>query len=167
MPNRKHIKRRMAWIGGALAILACAVGIWCLLGNNITVRVTGLRDEQLPQLLVVRELSLYLGGTISYRCGFCSYAKVMFGRLGISNIVVRRNQNVTRNDTRDWNIDSLEDGKTCCHYDCTPRRNSDYRVCLITDSERKEAERYETEYYLHDKSIYPTTPDYRPGEEPG
>ena len=100
------------------------------------------------------------------RSGDCfSYyavAKLMFDRLGLPNITVRRSADSVRTGSHYWNLVSVDGGETYYHYDSTPRSSSyggSRNFCLVTDAFLDAYDRYYPGYYTRDRSLYPATPE--------
>ena len=108
----------------------------------------------------------YLQGAyvmMTERSGDCfnyfALSKLMFERLGIDNIDVRKVKNYEGDADHFWSLVSLDGGETWYHFDCTPRiGGGDF--CLITDAELDAYSVSHKNSHNRDKSLYPATPEY-------
>lgn len=93
---------------------------------------------------------------------FYAVSKLMFDRLGIPNMMVRRSADSIREGKHFWNLVSIDGGETWYHFDTTPR-SVDYRgdrdFCLVTDAKLEAFEKYYPGYYTRELSLYPATPE--------
>ena len=97
------------------------------------------------------------------RSGDCfnyfALSKLMFDRLGIDNIDVRKVKNYEGDADHFWSLVSLDGGETWYHFDATPRiGGGDF--CLITDKALDEYSVNHKNSHNRDKSLYPATPEY-------
>lgn len=108
----------------------------------------------------------YLQGAyvmMTQRAGDCfnyfAVTKLMFERLGIDNIDVRKVKNYSGDSDHYWSLVSLDGGQTWYHFDATPRVGSGDDFCLVTD---KFLDAYSAKHgncHNRDKSLYPATPE--------
>ena len=108
----------------------------------------------------------YLQGAyvmMTNRSGDCfnyfALSKLMFERLGIDNIDVRKVKNYEDDADHFWSLVSVDGGETWYHFDATPRiGGGDF--CLITDAALDTYSANHKNSHNRDKSLYPTTPEY-------
>lgn len=93
---------------------------------------------------------------------FFSVSKLMFERLGIPNIDVRRMWTYSHSSDHFWNMVSLDGGNTYYYYDSTPFPGSSARFCLVTDADLDAFSAIYGNYFSRDRSVLPTTPLERP-----
>lgn len=96
------------------------------------------------------------------RSGDCfnyfALSKLMFERLGIDNIDVRKVKNYEDDADHFWSLVSLDGGETWYHFDATPRiGGGDF--CLITDAALDAYSEAHKNSHNRDKSLYPATPE--------
>ncbi len=96
------------------------------------------------------------------RSGDCfnyfALSKLMFDRLGIDNIDVRKVKNYEGDADHFWSLVSLDGGETWYHFDATPRiGGGDF--CLITDKALDEYSVNHKNSHNRDKTLYPATPE--------
>ena len=108
----------------------------------------------------------YLQGAyqmLTTRSGDCfnyfAVSKLMFDRLGIKNIDVRKVKNYTGDSDHFWSLVSLDDGETWYHFDCTPRVGPGDDFCLVTDAFLDAYSDQNNKCHNRDKSLYPATPE--------
>ena len=108
----------------------------------------------------------YLQGAyvmMTNRSGDCfnyfALSKLMFERLGIDNIDVRKVKNYEGDADHFWSLVSVDGGETWYHFDATPRiGGGDF--CLITDAALDTYSANHKNSHNRDKSLYPATPEY-------
>ena len=108
----------------------------------------------------------YLQGAyvmLTKRSGDCfnyyAVTKLMFDRLGIDNIDVRKVKNHDKDSDHFWSLVSLDDGKTWYHFDSTPRVGNGDDFCLVTDAFLDAYSDKHDKCHNRDKSLYPATPE--------
>ncbi len=89
---------------------------------------------------------------------YFSTTKMMFERLGIDNIDVRKVKNHPKDSDHYWSLVSLDEGKTWYHFDATPRINA-VNLCLVTDAYLDAYSAANNNCHNRDKSLYPATPE--------
>lgn len=90
---------------------------------------------------------------------FYALSKLMFDRLELPNLTVRRCDNPYRRTSHYWNMVSVDGGETYYHFDTTPRSGS-FNFCLVTDAYLENYDlNYQRGYYARDLSLYPATPE--------
>lgn len=89
---------------------------------------------------------------------FFSISKLMFDRLGIPNIDVRKVKNFPLDRDHYWSMVSIDGGETWYHFDCTPINGAD-DMCLVTDAVLEEYSKNNDDFYNRDESLYPATPE--------
>ena len=94
--------------------------------------------------------------------GFFSLSKLLFERLGIPNIDVRRMQTYSHSSDHFWNMVSVDGGETYYYYDATPFPGVDTWFCLVTDADLDAFSAVYGSYFSRDRSILPATPLERP-----
>lgn len=90
--------------------------------------------------------------------GFFAVTKLMFERLGIPNIDVRKVKNFSEDSNHFWSLVSLDGGNTWYHFDATPRVGSGDDFCLVTDEFLDAYSESHKGSHNRDKSLYPETP---------
>lgn len=99
---------------------------------------------------------------LTQRKGDCfnyyAVTKLMFDRLGIDNIDVRKVKNHAGDSDHFWSLVSLDDGQTWYHFDATPRVGSGDNFCLVTDAFLDAYSDAHNKCHNRDKSLYPATP---------
>lgn len=99
---------------------------------------------------------------LTQRKGDCfnyyAVTKLMFDRLGIDNIDVRKVKNHNGDSDHYWSLVSLDNGETWYHFDATPRVGSGDDFCLVTDAFLDAYSDAHDKCHNRDKSLYPTTP---------
>ena len=108
----------------------------------------------------------YLQGAyvmMTQRQGDCfnyySLAKLMFDRLGIDNIDVRKVKNYEGDADHFWSLVSLDGGETWYHFDATPRSGLGDEFCLVTDAFLDAYSKTHSNSHNRDTSLYPATPE--------
>ena len=100
---------------------------------------------------------------LTQRKGDCfnyyAVTKLMFDRLGIDNIDVRKVKNHAGDSDHYWSLVSLDDGETWYHFDATPRVGSGDDFCLVTDAFLDAYSNAHDKCHNRDKSLYPATPN--------
>ena len=89
---------------------------------------------------------------------FYAFSRLMFERLGIPNLTVRRIENPWRTGNHWWNMVSLDGGETWYHYDSTPHLAGMMETCLVTDTDLDRFNQSAKGYYYWDRDAYPATP---------
>ena len=96
------------------------------------------------------------------RSGDCfnyfAICSLFFERLGIPQINVERSPKSVRTTKHYWSLISIDGGETYYHFDVCPLVDYNWRICLATDAELEECNKYIAGYYTFDKSLYPATP---------
>lgn len=90
---------------------------------------------------------------------YFAVTKLMFERLGISNIDVVKVKPYEGAAGHYWSMVSIDGGETYYHFDATPRVNQDISFCLITDKELDAYSNAHRGSHNRDKSLYPATPE--------
>lgn len=85
-------------------------------------------------------------------------SKLLFERLGIDNLDVRKVKNNPEDSDHYWNMVSLDDGETWYHFDATPRVGDGDDFCLVTDAFLDAYSKAHRNCHNRDKSLYPATP---------
>lgn len=90
---------------------------------------------------------------------YYALCKVMFDRLEIPNIDVRKVKKTATSSDHYWSLVSVDGGETWYHFDTTPRKGTGDNFCLVTDAF---LDAYSDSHYgshNRDKSLYPATPE--------
>lgn len=90
--------------------------------------------------------------------GYFAVTKLMFERLGIPNIDVRKVKNSDDDSDHFWSLVSLDGGETWYHFDATPRAGEGDDFCLVTDAFLDAYSDSHDGSHNRDKSLYPPTP---------
>lgn len=90
--------------------------------------------------------------------GFYAVTKLLFERLEIPNIDVRKVKNSADDTDHFWSLVSLDDGETWYHFDATPRYGDGDDFCLVTDAFIDAYSDSHDGSHNRDKSLYPETP---------
>ena len=90
---------------------------------------------------------------------FFAISKLMFDRLGIPNIDVRKIKNYTGDSDHYWSLVSVDDSKSWYHFDSTPRVGEGDDFCLVTDAFLDAYSNQNNKSHNRDKSLYPATPE--------
>lgn len=90
--------------------------------------------------------------------GYFAVTKLMFERLGIPNIDVRKVKNSDDDSDHFWSLVSLDGGETWYHFDATPRAGEGDDFCLVTDGFLDAYSDSHDGSHNRDKSLYPPTP---------
>ena len=91
--------------------------------------------------------------------GFYALSRLLFERLGIPNLTVRRVENPRRSGNHWWSMVSVDGGQTWYHFDATPHMDTYQETCLVTDADLERFNRSAPGYYEWDRDSYPATPD--------
>lgn len=91
---------------------------------------------------------------------FTYYAvtKLMFERLDIPNIDVKKVKNYPSDSNHYWSLVSVDGGKTYYHFDATPRKGDGDNFCLVTDAFLDAYSNSHGKCHNRNKSLYPATP---------
>ena len=95
---------------------------------------------------------------------FYAASKVLFDRLGIDNIDVRKVKASDRDSDHYWSLVSLDDGETWYHFDCTPRAGQYEDFCLTSDAFLDEYSERHNGSHNRDMRLYPPTPEMPYGQ---
>ncbi len=90
--------------------------------------------------------------------GYFAVTKLLFERLRIPNIDVRKVKNSPEDSDHFWSLVSVDGGQSYYHFDATPRVGDGDDFCLVTDAF---LDAYSTEHknsHNRDQSLYPKTP---------
>ena len=90
--------------------------------------------------------------------GFWAVTKLLFERLEIPNIDVRKVRNSAEDTDHFWSLLSLDGGVTWYHFDSTPRYGDGDDFCLVTDAFIDAYSDSHEGSHNRDKSLYPETP---------
>lgn len=90
--------------------------------------------------------------------GFFAVTKLLFERLGIPNIDVRKVKNSSDDSDHFWSLVSLDGGVTWYHFDSTPRAGDGDDFCLVTDAFLDAYSDAHDGSHNRDRSLYPATP---------
>ncbi|MBE6983897.1 MAG: DUF5011 domain-containing protein [Ruminococcaceae bacterium] len=90
--------------------------------------------------------------------GFFAVTKLMFERLGIPNIDVRKVKNSPSDSDHYWSLVSVDGEQTWYHFDATPRKGAGDDFCLVTDAFLDAYSDAHNKCHNRDKSLYPATP---------
>lgn len=90
--------------------------------------------------------------------GYFAVTKLLFDRLGIPNIDVRKVKNDPDDSDHFWSMVSVDGGKTWYHFDATPRVGEGDDFCLVTDEFLDAYSENNKGSHNRDKSLYPETP---------
>ena len=89
---------------------------------------------------------------------FFAISKLMFERLGIPNIDVKRLRTAEHSADHYWSMVSTDGGETWYHYDSTPFVTVPERFCLVTDAYLDAFSADHWNYYNRDRDALPATP---------
>jgi len=96
------------------------------------------------------------------RTGDCynyfAVCKLMFERLGIPNIDVKKVKKTSGASNHYWSLVSVDGGETYYHFDATPRKGDGDDFCLVTDAFIDKYSKAHNYSHNRDKSLYPATP---------
>ena len=90
--------------------------------------------------------------------GYWAVTKLLFERLEIPNIDVRKVKNSPEDTDHFWSLVSLDGGDTWYHFDSTPRYGEGDDFCLVTDSFLDAYSDSHKGSHNRDKEQYPETP---------
>ena len=90
--------------------------------------------------------------------GYWAVTKLLFERLEIPNIDVRKVKNSSDDTDHFWSLVSLDGGDTWYHFDSTPRYGEGDDFCLVTDAFIDAYSASHKGSHNRDKSLYPETP---------
>lgn len=90
--------------------------------------------------------------------GYWAVTKLLFERLEIPNIDVRKVKNSADDTDHFWSLLSLDGGDTWYHFDATPRYGEGDDFCLVTDAFIDAYSDSHKGSHNRDKSLYPETP---------
>ena len=90
--------------------------------------------------------------------GYWAVTKLLFERLEIPNIDVRKVKNSSDDTDHFWSLVSLDGGDTWYHFDSTPRAGEGDDFCLVTDAFIDAYSDSHKGSHNRDKSLYPKTP---------
>lgn len=90
---------------------------------------------------------------------YFAVCKLMFERLEIPNIDVRKVKNYDGDSDHFWSLVSVDGGETYYHFDATPRVGSGDDFCLVTDAFLDAYSASHKNCHNRDKSLYPATPE--------
>lgn len=90
--------------------------------------------------------------------GYWAVTKLLFERLEIPNIDVRKVKNSADDSDHFWSLVSFDGGDTWYHFDSTPRVGEGDDFCLVTDSFIDAYSASHKGSHNRDKSLYPETP---------
>ena len=90
--------------------------------------------------------------------GFWAVTKLLFERLEIPNIDVRKVKQSADDTDHFWSLLSLDGGTTWYHFDATPRAGEGDDFCLVTDAFIDAYSDSHEGSHNRDKSLYPETP---------
>ena len=100
---------------------------------------------------------------LTERAGDCfnyyAVTKLMFERLGIPNIDVRKVKNYEGDSSHYWSLVSVDGGVTYYHFDATPRKGQGDDFCLVTDAFLDAYSETHNNCHNRDKTLYPATPE--------
>lgn len=91
--------------------------------------------------------------------GYYAVTKLMFDRLEIPNIDVRKVKNSEDDSDHYWSLVSVDGGETYYHFDATPRIGEGDDFCLVTDAFLDAYSAEHKNSHNRDTSLYPTTPE--------
>lgn len=89
---------------------------------------------------------------------YFAVTKLLFERLGIQNIDVRKVKNSADDSDHFWSMVSLDGGESWYHFDATPRYGSGDDFCLVTDAFLDAYSESHKGSHNRDRSLYPATP---------
>ena len=90
--------------------------------------------------------------------GYWAVTKLLFERLEIPNIDVRKVKNSADDTDHFWSLVSLDGGDTWYHFDSTPRYGEGDDYCLVTDAFIDAYSDSHKGSHNRDKTLYPETP---------
>lgn len=90
--------------------------------------------------------------------GYFAVTKLLFERLDIPNIDVRKTKASADEADHFWSLVSVDGGETWYHFDATPRYGSGDDFCLVTDAFLDAYSESHGGSHSRDKELYPQTP---------
>ena len=90
--------------------------------------------------------------------GYWAVTKLLFERLEIPNIDVRKVKNSPDDTDHFWSLVSLDGGESWYHFDATPRYGEGDDFCLVTDAFIDAYSDSHEGSHNRDKKLYPATP---------
>lgn len=90
--------------------------------------------------------------------GYFAVTKLLFERLNIPNIDVRKVKNSEKDSDHFWSLVSTDGGETWYHFDATPRYGTGDDFCLVTDAFLDAYSDSHKGSHNRDRSLYPATP---------
>ena len=97
------------------------------------------------------------GGTDCF--GYFAVTKLMFERLNIPNIDVKKVKNYDGDSNHYWSLVSIDGGQSYYHFDATPRKGDGDYFFLVTDAELDAYSDNHGKCHNRDRSLYPATPE--------
>lgn len=91
--------------------------------------------------------------------GYFSVCKLLFERLNIPNMDVRKVKNSEDDSDHFWSLVSVDGGENWYHFDATPRIGSGDDFCLVTDAFLDAYSDAHKGSHNRDRSLYPKTPE--------
>lgn len=91
--------------------------------------------------------------------GYFALTKLLFERLDIVNVDVRKVKSSETDSDHFWSLVSVDGGDTYYHFDATPRVGQTEELCLVTDTFLDSFDTYHNGCHNRDKSLYPATPE--------
>lgn len=91
--------------------------------------------------------------------GYFAVTKLLFDRLQIPNIDVRKVKNSAADSDHFWSLVSIDGGESYYHFDATPRVGEGDDFCLVTDAFLDAYSAEHKNCHNRDKSLYPKTPE--------
>ncbi len=91
--------------------------------------------------------------------GYYAVTKLMFERLEIPNLDVRKVKNFDGDSDHFWSLVSVDGGETYYHFDATPRVGDGDDFCLVTDAFLDDYSRSHKDSHNRDAALYPATPE--------
>lgn len=91
--------------------------------------------------------------------GYYAVTKLMFDRLEIPNIDVRKVKNSEDDSDHYWSLVSVDGGETYYHFDATPRIGDGDDFCLVTDAFLDAYSAEHKNSHNRDTARYPATPE--------
>ncbi len=118
-------------------------------------RYSGHSDKSDYLQAAYKMLTEYSGDCYNYFAA----SKLLFDRLGIDNIDVKKVKNHPDDSNHYWSMVSLDGKKTWYHFDATPRVGNGDDFCLVTDAFLDAYSNTHDKCHNRDKSLYPATPE--------
>lgn len=91
--------------------------------------------------------------------GYYAVTKLLFQRLEIPNIDVRKVRNSPADTDHFWSLVSVDGGSSYYHFDATPRVGEGDDFCLVTDAFLDDYSAAHSGSHNRDASLYPATPE--------